>query len=248
MSRADVGQTLELSKQRRIDMKVADVMTDNVFTASPDTPLKEVAERMLQYGISGMPVVNSEERVVGVISETDILFKERVAPERDGLVDWLVHYGEDPPAAKLAARTVGEAMTTPAVTVKPRRSVAEAAALMLDLDVTRLPVVEADRLVGIVTRTDLVRAFTREDDELEREIREDLILNTLWASPDRIRVEVDGGQVVLEGEVDNEEAARFLESHAARVPGVLSVDSRLTWDRTRRHVQEHERIRSGGRG
>jgi CBS domain-containing protein len=210
-------------------MRVADVMTESVFTASPDLSLKKVAEQMLQYGISGLPVVDAEGCVVGVISETDILFKERLAPERDGLVDWLVHYGEDPPAAKLAARRVGEAMTSPAVTIKPRRSVAEAAALMLDLDVTRLPVVDGDRLVGIVTRTDLVRAFTRDDRELEREIREDVILKTLWSSPERVIVSAQGGQVLLEGDVDTEDAAQYLETYAARVPGVVSVDSRLTW-------------------
>jgi CBS domain-containing protein len=220
-------------------MKVADVMTEKVFTASPDMPLKQVAERMLQYGISGMPVVDGEGRLVGVISETDILFKERAAPERDGLVDWLVHYGEDPPAAKLAARTVGEAMTTPAVTIKPRRSLAEAAALMLDLDVTRLPVVEGDLLVGIVTRADLVRAFTRDDDELEREIRDGLILKALWISPERVIVRVKEGQVLLEGDVDSESAAQYLESRTARVAGVISVDSRLTWGRRRNDVQKH---------
>lgn len=220
-------------------MKVADVMTENVFTADRDMSLKLVAERMLQYGVSGMPVVDAEARVVGVISETDILFKERVPPERDGLIDWLVHYGEDPPEAKLGARTVGEAMTAPAVTIKPRRSLAEAAGLMLDLDVTRLPVVEGEVLVGIVTRADLVRAFTREDEELEREIREDLVLTELWASPERVGVRVKEGEVVLEGDVDSEDAARYLESHAARVPGVVAVDSRLTWGRRRNHVQEH---------
>jgi CBS domain-containing protein len=219
-------------------MRVADVMTEKVFTAPPDLPLKKVADQMLQYGISGLPVMDAEERVIGVISETDILFKERFAPQREGLVDWLVHYGEDPPAAKLAARTVGEAMTSPAVTVKSRRSVAEAAALMLDLDVTRLPVVDGDRLVGIVTRTDLVRAFTRDDRELEREIREDVILKTLWTSPERVIVRAQGGQVVLEGDVETEDAAQCLETYAARVPGVVSVDSRLTWGQRRNHVQK----------
>jgi CBS domain-containing protein len=232
-------QTLESSKQKEgSTMKVADVMTENVFTATPEMPLKEVAERMLQYGISGMPVVDADERVLGVISETDILFKERIAPERDGLVDWLVHYGEDPPAAKLAARTVGQAMTSPAVTIKPRRSVAEAAALMLDLDVTRLPVVDGDHLVGIVSRADLVRAFTRDDRALEHEIREDLILKTLWASPEGVVVKVEDGQVVLEGDVETEDAAQYLQTNAARVPGVVSVDSRLTWGQRRNHVQE----------
>jgi CBS domain-containing protein len=139
-------------------MKVSDVMTERVFTVTPDMPLRLVATRMLEYGISGMPVVDGE-RVLGVISETDILFKERVAPERKGVVDWLVHYAEDPPQRKLDASTAGEAMTTPAVTIAPRRSVADAAALMLELSIDRLPVVEGGELVGIVTRADLVRDF-----------------------------------------------------------------------------------------
>src|SRR5262249_58295439 len=96
-------------------MKVRAVMTESVFTATPDMPLKLVATRMLEYGISGMPVVEGE-RVVGVISETDILFKERIAPDRKGLVDWLVHYGEDPPLAKPEARTARAPTTSPAAT------------------------------------------------------------------------------------------------------------------------------------
>jgi CBS domain-containing protein len=143
-------------------MKVRDVMTESVFTVAPETPLKTVAKRMLEYGVSGMPVLQ-EERVVGVVSETDSLFKERVAPDRKGFVDWLVHYGDDPPLAKLDARTAGDAMTAPAVTIVPRRTVADAAALMLDLRIDRLPVVDGDQLVGIVTRTDVVRAFAAED-------------------------------------------------------------------------------------
>jgi CBS-domain-containing membrane protein len=94
-------------------MKINDVMTEKVFTVTADTPLKTVAMRMLEYGVSGMPVVDGD-RVLGVVSETDILYKGRPEPARSGLVDWLVHYAEDPPRAKLDARTAGEAMTTPA--------------------------------------------------------------------------------------------------------------------------------------
>lgn len=210
-------------------MKVRDVMTTNVFTAHADMPLKEVANRMLEYGISGMPIVDEEERVVGVLSETDILFKERAAPVRDGLVDWLVHYGEDPPAAKLNARTAGQAMTSPAVTITPRRSVAEAAELMLDLEIDRLPVVDGAELIGIVTRADLVRAFTRTDEEIEREILRDVILKTLWVSPDRVAVRVDDGQVTLEGHVDSEAEAEVILKFVEAVPGVVSIEPKLTW-------------------
>jgi len=213
-------------------MKVSDVMTTKVFTATRDMPLRLAATRMLKYGISGMPVVESE-RVVGVVSETDILFKERTAPHRQGIVDWLVHYGEDPPAAKLSARTAGDAMTTPAVTIKSGKLVAEAAELMLDLRIDRLPVVDADELVGIVTRADLVRAFTRKDEEIEREIRDEVILKTLWVNPTRVKVQVEDGYVTLEGRVDNEGVAGQIVHFVQRVPGVVSIEPRLTWPRTR---------------
>jgi len=144
-------------------MKVSDVMTENVFTVTRDTPLRLVATRMLEYGVSGMPVVE-DGRVLGVVSETDILFKERTVPERPTLSDWLAHYPDDPPRAKLEARTAGEAMTAPAVTTSPGRTVSDAAALMLDLGIDRLPVVSRGLLAGIVTRADIVRAFVDEGD------------------------------------------------------------------------------------
>jgi CBS domain-containing protein len=212
--------------EKEATMRVGDIMTEKVFTATRDMPLRLAATRMLEYGISGMPVVDGE-RLVGVISETDILFKERTAPVRDGLVDWLVHYGEDPPDAKLAARTVGEAMTAPAVTIGSRKLVAEAAALMLDLGIDRLPVVDGEELVGIVTRTDLVRAFTRTDKEIEQEIRDEVIHKNLWVGPSRVKVRVVDGAVTLDGEVDNEDVAEQIVHFVQRVPGVISVEPRL---------------------
>jgi CBS domain-containing protein len=223
-----VGVTLGEKPKGGI-MKVRDIMNTNVFTAHADMPLKQVATRMLEYGISGMPIVDGEGRVVGVLSETDILFKERTAPVREGLVDCLVHYGEDPPAAKLNARTAGQAMTSPAVTITPRRSVAEAAELMLDLGIDLLPVVDAGELVGIVTRADLVRAIIRSDEENEREILRDVIVKTLWVSPDRVTVRVDGGQVTLEGRVDSQAEADVILKFVEAVPGVVSIEPKLTW-------------------
>lgn len=208
-------------------MKVRDVMTEKVFTVTPDTSLKVVARRMLEYGVSGMPVVTGDQ-VVGVVSETDILFKERTAPDRKGVVDWLVHYGEDPPLAKLDARTVGEAMTSPAVTIRPGRSVAEAATLMLDLGVDRLPVVDGEELVGIVTRSNLVRAFIREDSEIEREIRQAGLLRRLCVDPDEVEVTVTEGNVLLAGRLETSEQAESLIDFVDRTPGVVSVESRLT--------------------
>lgn len=222
-------------------MKVRDLMTEKVFTVTADTPLKVVATRMLEYGVSGMPVVAEEDRVVGVVSETDILFKERLAPERHGVVDWLVHYGEDPPQAKLDARTAGDAMTAPAVTIASGRSVADAAALMLDVRVDRLPVVDSGRLVGIVTRTDLVRAFTRSDETIEREIREEGLLKRFWMGPSNVTIKVEDGNVLFEGRVDGEDLAESLVRFAELTPGVVSVESKLRWPKAK--AQAHDQVR-----
>lgn len=217
-------------------MLVRDVMTEKVFTVTPGTSLKLVATRMLEYGVSGLPVVDGDD-VVGVVSETDVLFKERTAPDRKGVVDWLVHYGDDPPLAKLDARTAGEAMTTPAVTIPSGRTVEDAATLMLDLRIDRLPVVESGRLVGIVTRSDLVRAFARSDDVLAQEIREEALLRRFWVGPSAVTLEVDDGNVLLEGRVDTQDLAEAIVAFVERIPGVVSVESKLTWPRakTRKH-------------
>ena len=209
-------------------MKVSDAMTTEVVTVTADTSLKKAAAVMLERGISGLPVVEGD-RVLGVLSETDILFKERTRPERHGLVDWLVHYAEDPPAAKLDARTAGEAMTSPAVTVPSGRVVADAAALMLDSGIDRLPVVDSGRLVGIMTRSDLVRVFTRTDNELEQEIRKVVARGTMWADPSSVTVSVTDGEVVIEGHVETETSAELIRTYALGVPGVLSVETKLTW-------------------
>ena len=219
-------------------MLIRDVMTENVFTVTADTPLKVVATRMLEYGVSGMPVVEEEDHVVGVVSATDILFKERSAPDRTGLVDWLVHYGEDPPLAKLDARTAGDSMTTPAVTIPSGRSVEDGATLMLDLRIDRLPVVDSGHLVGIVTRTDLVRAFTRSDDVIAEEIREEGLLRRFWVGPSSVVLDVEQGNVVLEGRVDTEDLAEAIVDYVGRIPGVVSVESKLTWPGKKRRRAE----------
>jgi CBS domain-containing protein len=236
MARSLGGTTLG-PKRKEDTMLVRDVMTEKVFTVTRDTPLKVVATRMIEYGVSGLPVVADEE-LVGVVSETDILFKERVAPDRKGVVDWLVHYAEDPPLAKLDARTAGDAMTTPAVTIASGRSVEDAATLLLDLSIDRLPVVDSGRLVGIVTRADLVRAFTRSDDVIAEEIRSEGLLKRFWVGPSSVTLEVDQGNVVLEGRVDNGDLAESIVAFVERIPGVVSVESKLTWPKAKGRRRE----------
>jgi CBS domain-containing protein len=208
-------------------MRVKDVMTTDVVTVAPDASLKEVAGLLMERRVSGVPVVAAEGEVVGVVSEADILFKECGDPGPQGVLAWLLEPGGP---AKLDARTAREAMTSPARTIGPERPVAEAAKRMLEEAVNRFPVVDGDgRLVGIVTRADLVRAFVRPDDVIAREIREDVIMKTLWIAPEALDVQVDAGAVRIGGQVESKSDAELIEAFAKRVPGTVSVESHLSW-------------------
>ena len=133
--------------------------------------------------------------------------------------------GTDTPLKEVA----GEAMTQPAITVEPKTQVAEAASIMTEKGVNRLPVVEGDELVGIVTRADLVRAFNRSDHEIRHEIEEDVVLHRFWISPGSVTVTVADGEVTLAGEVETEDNAELLGRYVARVPGVVTLNSKLHW-------------------
>lgn len=210
-------------------MRVKDVMTRGVVTVGPDTSLKEAAAILGRKGISGLAVVDPDGTVVGVLSEADILLKE--SGERTGhtgILGWLFEAGAADLAHKLSARTVGEAMTTPALTIGPERPVHEAAARMIEDGVNRLPVLEDGKLVGIVSRADLVRAFTRTDEEIAEEIRTEIIKRTLWLAPDAVEVTVEKGNVMLAGRVETAADAELLPVFVERVPGVISVSTEVT--------------------
>jgi CBS domain-containing protein len=206
-------------------------MTTDVMTVAPDTDLRQVAALLVQKRISGVPVVEGE-RVVGVVSERDILFKERPSDGlHRGVLAWLMDEGDL--MLKVDARTALSAMTSPAMTIGPARSVADAAALMLEEGVSRLPVLEGTRLVGIVTRHDLVRAFARTDEEIWQEIETDPLIRSYWRRPGSYDVSVENGVVTLTGRVDSQEHAHLIEAFVDRVPGVVAVTSRLHWENTR---------------
>ena len=207
-------------------MKVRDLMTRDVVTVTPETSLKEAASLLAAKRISGMPVVDDAGTVVGVLSEADILAKESGERRRDGLLGRLL----DPDFVlkdKIRARTAGEAMSAPAITIDPDRPVHDAATRMVAESVNRLPVIEGGNLVGIVTRADLVRAFTRTDAEVAEEIRTEILRRTLWLEPGAVRVSVVEGVVRLDGEVETEADAELLPVFVGRVPGVVSVQATL---------------------
>jgi CBS domain-containing protein len=200
-------------------------------TVAPATSLKDVASTLGAHRISGVPVCDGAGHVLGVVSESDILRKERGSPGEAGHFGWLLGADGGASPAKAAARTASEAMTTPAVTIAPDRPLAEAVLLLVDRDVNRLPVVDAGRLVGILTRGDLVRAFNRPDAAIAREVEEDVLVRTLWIEPGRVAVSVEAGVVSLAGEVETLTEAELAAAYARRVPGVVAVDSRVRWRR-----------------
>jgi CBS domain-containing protein len=211
-------------------MRVKEVMTRDVVAVTPETSLKDVARKLVELRISGMPVVGAEGSVVGVISEADVIAKERIEYEDGGAIARLIHRPDPAQKAKLAARIAGEAMTSPAITVEPYWTIPTVAQMMLDHGVNRLPVVQVGRLVGIVTRADLVRAFARTDDEIAREIREALALQEAMSSArGPVEVWVEAGQATLTGSVLRHDDAELLSRIAAKVPGVVGVRSELVW-------------------
>jgi CBS domain-containing protein len=211
-------------------MKVEQLMQRDVVTVSPGTTLKAVARLLVERRISGLPVVDDSGEVLGVVSAGDIVAKEQGAgPMKAHRLRWLFR-GDERAPAKRELRDAGDAMSTPAITVGPLRSVADAARLMTEHGIKRLPVVSGGKLIGIVTRSDLVRAFTRTDAELEQEIRDDVLLGSLWIDPTRVQLIVSNGEVKLEGRLETRTQAEILAAYVARVPGIVSVDdSLLSW-------------------
>lgn len=190
-------------------MQVVDLMTARVITAMPGTELKQAAELMVRHRVSGLPVVDSLGTLVGMITEADFL---RMQVERaDG-----AH--------------VSDLMSSPVLTVTPELPLVEAARMMLSEDVNRMPVMTADgAMVGIISRFDVVNAFTRPDELIEDEIREDIIRRVLFVEPDAVGLRVDQGTVFLSGELESKGEAALLTEMVRRLDGVVEVESALTW-------------------
>jgi CBS domain-containing protein len=222
-------------------MKVRDVMTSEVRAVRADVPLKDVAELLVTHGVSGVPVVDEEGVVLGVVSETDILFKEHPGELSEGVVARVLHRGRQRELdAKHDAHTAGEAMSSPAIVIRPGADLTNAATLMLERRVNRLPVVDDGQragpitggtLVGIVTRADLVRAFARLDGEVAAEIEQIIrVRQELWARPpEDVTFTVERGEVSLDGKVDFRAHADLLVDEIEAVPGVVAVTSKLAW-------------------
>lgn len=209
--------------------RVRDVMTSPVETVGPNASVRTVVERLRTRAISAVPVIDRTGRILGIVSEADLLPKEdRVHVEtRRHLLE-----GRRSRQARTraAATTAAELMTSPAVTIGEEATIADAASLMRRHGVKRLPVLDgAGALVGIVSRGDLLTVFERDDAEIRAEIVDDVIGRTLLVDPAPFRVTVEAGVVTLRGEADRRTDAVLVERLARRVDGVVGVRSELTY-------------------
>jgi CBS domain-containing protein len=205
-------------------MSVRDVMTSEVATVGMGASIKDVGRLLSEREFSGVPVVDRDRRLRGVVTEADIVAMMR--PKERGLIARVLRR-----APKTESRTAGQAMTSPPITVGPDDPVSRAASLMVEHGINRLPVVVEGRLVGIVSRADLVRSFVRSDGAIAEEL-EEMLHRRFWLSPGTVAAAVANGQVTLEGELDSRENVELLEWAVGEIPGVIGVRSRLT-SRTR---------------
>ena len=207
---------------------VQDVMTRDVASVSPDASYREVVDLLTDRGISAVPVVDAGGQVLGVVSEADLLHKVEAvgAQERRRIIRPSRRAME-----KAHAATAGDLMTAPAVTVGPDVTVSAAARRLESERVKRMPVVgEAGRLLGIVSRRDLLRMHTRPDRDIRADVVEQVLRHTLWVDPEAVTVDVDRGTVTLRGRLDSRSLARLAGELTAEVPGVVSVVNDLTWE------------------
>lgn len=226
---------------------VQDVMTQEVVTAGPDTPFKEIAALFHRNDITAMPVVDEHGRPVGMVSEADLIRKAAVLPDVEGRTPgrWLDAHDR----ARAEAETAGGLMTSPAVTAHAGWTVPEAARAMDRHKVKRLPVVdEAGRLVGIVSRRDLLQVFLRHDSAIREEINHDVLGQTLWLAPGDVQAAVQDGVVTLTGRLPRRSLIPITEQLCRAVDGVVAVHQTLDWTEDDTDVPvEHPRAYRAGR-
>lgn len=208
---------------------VRDIMTGRVVAVRADATFREVASLLRQHRISGLPVIDEEGKVAGVVSETDLLAKEALEAEaasHPARPARLPHRA----AAKAGGLTAADLMTRPAVTTGPDEPVARVARLMYSRRLQRLPVVDhAGHLVGIVSRADVLSVFRRTDEEIRREVTQDVIADGFFTDPARLTVTVKDGIVTLAGAPGSVILGRNIVDQVKHLEGVVAVRDRFTY-------------------
>ena len=215
-------------------MRVEDVMTADVITVGPEVSVHKAAQLMSDHGVSGLPVVDADGRLIGIVTEGDLILRQAAPRARH----WWHRFFADPDGLardyqKAAGTTVGEVMTRVVVSVSPSLEIDSVARILHDRGLRRAPVVRNERLVGILARADLVKALAASpvfkvwapDDELARAMRA-RIKAEQWTSPG-IVVEASDGVITLWGTVASEAERSALETMARALPGCRNVENRL---------------------
>jgi CBS domain-containing protein len=204
---------------------VADVMTTKVIAVTRNADFKEIARVLREFRVSACPVINSSGRVIGVVSEADLLYKTADCDLPTGLIRLRWKLGEE---SKLTAVTAGQLMTSPAVTIHADVPVQVAARVMRDRRLKRLPVVdEQGELIGIVSRVDLLGVYARPDIDILTEART-VAAEEFGVSPADFDITVSSGVVTLAGIVASPATALELAARLRHVEGVVAVRDRLT--------------------
>lgn len=201
---------------------VAELMTRDVVRARRDMPFKEIVRLLTENDVTAVPVVDDRDHPVGVVSEADLLRKSADQADPSGRTP--VPHLEAWERAKAEGARAEELMSAPPICARPEWNVVEAARLMETRHLKRLPVVdETDRLLGIVSRGDLLRIFLRRDDAIRDEITEDVLRRTMGLVPSEVTVDVHDGQVSLHGTVEFRSLIPVIERLCRSVDGVVSV-------------------------
>ena len=204
---------------------VKDVMTTEVVAVRPEATFKELAAALRRYRISALPVVDDAGRVLGVVSEADLLAKEALADP--GLVAELVHRKD---VRKAGGLTAGDLMTSTTVTASPDDPVEQAARMMHFMRVKRLPVVNSGgQLVGIISRADVLAVYDRPNEDIRTDIVDGILLHDYLVDLRQFRVTVESGVVTMEGTPETTAFGHALIRKARHVPGVVAVRDRLSY-------------------
>jgi CBS-domain-containing membrane protein len=217
---------------------VSDVMTQTVVAVGRDALFKEIVRTMEQWKVSAMPVLEGEGRVVGVVSEADLLPKEEFRDEEPSLSQQRERLSD---AAKAGATRAAELMSTPAVTVRADATLAQAARIMAVRHVKRLPVVDdIGMLQGIVSRADLLKVFLRPDEDIEEEVRRTVVSYLFPGFSHAIHVSVREGVVTLRGHIHDTSLISVAVRLVHAIEGVVDVEPRLTSEsKTAEEPQTH---------
>jgi CBS domain-containing protein len=211
-------------------LKVSALMTRDVATVREETPFHEIAKVLAERHVSAVPVVDADDRVLGVVSEADLLHKVEFADSPDEGASILERRAHRLARHKSTGHVAKDLMTTPAVTVMDGTTVVKAARLLESSGIKRMPVVnDLGRLVGIVSRADLLKVYLRPDADVRDEIVNQVLRRLLWIGPSEVSVLVDSGVVVLVGQLEQRSLIDIVVRLVAAVDGVVEVDDRLTW-------------------